>query len=73
MNKQSKKYGKRIGFYLGKPIYATIDETIDNQQERYTFVRVATTENYDDGYPLNQLSNDEIFFNPGLIYKKRCA
>lgn len=73
MSKQSKKYGKCIGSYLGKPIFETINETIDNQQAQYTFVRIAKTENYDDGFPLNLLRSDEILFSPGLIYKKKCA
>ncbi|VAW73449.1 hypothetical protein MNBD_GAMMA12-3369 [hydrothermal vent metagenome] len=73
MSKQTKKYGNRIGSYLGKPIYDTINETIDDQQQQYTFVRVAKTELYDDGFPLNLLQRDEILFSPGLIYKKKCA
>ena len=69
MSKSGKKYGKRIGFYLGKPIY----ETIDDQQEQYTFDRIAKSDDNDDGFPLNQLDSDEVLFVPGLIYKKRCA
>jgi len=65
----NKKYGKCIGSYLGKPIY----ETIDDQQEQYTFDRIAKTDPYNDGFPLNSLGRDEVLFNPGLIYKKRCA
>jgi hypothetical protein len=58
-----KQFGPRIGNYMGKPIY----ESFENQDGTYVFDRIA---NYaDDGYPLDQLLEDECLFEPGLIYK----
>lgn len=56
-------YGKPIGSHLGKPIY----ETIETEGNVYVFDRLAECDY--DGCPLDQLSKNEIMFNPGLIYR----
>ena len=57
-------YGPSIGTHLGKPIY----QTIESDGIKYGYDRKANCDN--DGCPLQQLANNEILFNPGLIYKK---
>ncbi len=54
-----------IGQYMGKPIF----ESIEVQNEAYTFDRIA--QYVDDGYPLDQLNQDELLVEPGLIYRHK--
>lgn len=56
-------YGPRIGTYLGKPIY----HSLEYNGHRYEYNRIASCN--DDGCPLQQLENDEVLFKPGLIYR----
>ncbi len=50
---------------MGKPIF----ETIEVQNEAYIFDRIA--QYLDDGYPLDQLSQNELLVEPGLIYRHK--
>lgn len=56
-------YGPRIGSHLGKPIY----KSIERDGHRYEYDRLAWCD--DEGCPLHQLGNNEVLFNPGLIYR----
>ena len=58
------QYGRAIGSHLGKPIY----ESIQEEETRYTFDRLAKCD--DEGCPLDQVKKNELLVNPGLIYKK---
>jgi hypothetical protein len=60
---KQKVYGAAIGSFLGKPIF----ETIEQDQNKYVFDRIAEMD--DDGIPLNQLRENEVLFVPGLIYR----
>ncbi len=64
MSKPVRNFGSRIGNHLGKPIY----ETIEDSNQRFIFVRIATGDQ--EGYPLDQLKSNEVLFRPGLIYRK---
>jgi len=64
VSKPVRTYENKVGSYLGKPIY----ESIQEKNHRFIFVRIATADA--DGYPLNQLGPEEILFTPGLIYRK---
>ena len=64
VNGKNTQFGPKIGNYMGKPIY----ESIHNQDGTYVFDRIASYE--DDGYPLDQLCENEALFEPGLIYKQ---
>jgi len=57
-------FGPSIGMHLGKPIY----KSIESDGVQYNFDRKAERDT--EGYPLQQLENNEMLFNPGLIYKK---
>lgn len=57
-------YGSSIGTHLGKPIY----ESIESDGVKYNYDRKAECDT--EGCPLQQLANNEVLFNPGLIYKK---
>ena len=57
-------YVPNIATHFGKPIY----QTIESNGIKYDYDRKAVCD--DDGCPLQQLSKNEILFNPGLIYKK---
>lgn len=57
-------YGPSIGTHLGKYIY----KTIESEGIKYDYDRKAECDS--DGCPLQQLSKNEVMFNPGLIYKK---
>lgn len=57
-------YGPSIGSHLGKPIY----QSIESDGVKYNYDRMAEPDT--EGYPLQQLDNNEMLFNPGLIYKK---
>ena len=57
-------YGPSIGSHLGKPIY----ETIESDGVKYDYDRKAECDT--EGCPLQQLTKNEVLFNPGLIYKK---
>lgn len=63
MNRQNTQFGPKIGTYMGKPIF----ESIRNQQGTFIFDRIARYA--DDGFPLDQLSKDEMLFGDGLIYR----
>lgn len=54
-----------IGQYMGKPIF----ESIEVQNEAYVFDRIA--QYVDDGYPLDQLKQNELLVEPGLIYRHK--
>lgn len=57
-------YGPSIGSHLGRPIY----KTIESEGIQYDYDRKAECDT--EGYPLQQLSKNEVLFNTGLIYKK---
>jgi hypothetical protein len=57
-------YGPSIGTHLGKPIY----KSIESDGVKYDYARKAERDT--EGYPLQQLANNEILFNSGLIYKE---
>jgi len=57
-------YGPQIGSHLGKAIY----ETIESEDTKLQYVRKASCEI--DGCSLEQLKQDEVMINPGLIYRK---
>lgn len=61
---QHKVYGPQIGTHLGKAIY----ETIENEDTKLQYVRKANCDI--DGCSLEQLAQDEVMLNPGLIYRK---
>ncbi len=65
MSRQITRAKHSIGQYMGKPIF----ETIEVQNEPYVFDRIA--EYIDDGFPLDQLSQNEVLVEPGLIYRQR--
>ena len=54
-----------IGNYLGKPIF----ESIEVQEDTYVFDRIARYEG--DEFPLDQLSENELLVEPGLIYRHK--
>lgn len=56
-------YGPRIGTYLGKPIYKSIEQN----GARYEYDRLAWCD--EEGCPLQQLGHNEVLFKPGLIYR----
>ena len=62
MNKP--RYGRAIGSHLGKPIY----ESFQEQDTKYVFDRLAKCDT--EGCPLDQVKENELLVNPGLIYKK---
>ena len=64
MNYRNARFGPRIGQYMGKPIY----KSIDAPDGHYEFDRIATY--VDDGYPLDQLAANEIMYPEGVIYRK---
>lgn len=57
-------YESRIGSHLGKPIY----KSIESDGIMYDYDRKAECDT--DGCPLQQLSKNEVMFNPGLIYTR---
>lgn len=57
-------YGPPIGSHLGKPIFSSVET---EEGSKYIFDRLAECDR--DGCPLDQLSKNELMFNPGLIYK----
>ena len=61
---QKSVYGPTVGSYLGKPIF----QSIESDGVKYKFERMADCDS--DGCPLQQLSANEVMFNPGLIYSK---
>lgn len=61
---QKPVYVPNIGTHIGKPIF----KTIESDGVQYDYDRKAECD--EDGCPLQQLANNEILFNPGLIYKK---
>lgn len=61
---QKPVYGPNIGSHLGKPIY----KSRESDGILYDYDRKAECDT--EGCPLQQLSKNEIMFNPGLIYKK---
>lgn len=56
-------HGPRIGTYLGKPIY----RSLEYNGNRYEYDRLASCN--DEGCPLQQLGHNEVLFKPGLIYR----
>ncbi len=64
MNYKNAQFGPKIGNYMGKPIY----ESIRSPEGYFVFDRIARYS--DDGYPLDQLSEDELLFADGLIYRQ---
>jgi hypothetical protein len=50
---------------MGKPIF----ESIQVQDEPYVFDRIARY--VDDEFPLDQLGNNEVLVEPGLIYRQK--
>ena len=58
------KFGPTVGSHLGKPIY----QTIINDGIKYIFDRIAECDH--DGFPLQQLSKNEVMLKSGLIYKE---
>lgn len=65
MNRRTNQYGTKIGNYMGKPIF----ETLQRPEGTYVFDRIAAYA--DDGYPLSQLSKNEVLIPEGLIYRHR--
>ena len=61
---QNPVYGPRIGTHHGKPIY----QSIESNGVTYDYDRKAECDT--EGCPLQQLANNELLLNPGLIYKK---
>lgn len=57
--------GNAIGSYLGKPIF----ESIEVQEDTYVFDRIASYG--DDEFPLDQLNENELLVEPGLIYRHK--
>lgn len=57
--------GHAIGNYLGKPIF----ESIEVQDDTYIFDRIAKYGG--DEFPLDQLSENELLVEPGLIYRHK--
>ncbi len=64
MDKQNTHYGPRIGSYLGKPIF----ETIQDPNGTFIFDRIAHC--VDNEFPLDQLASNERLFGAGLIYRQ---
>jgi len=58
-------HGQRIGNYMGKPIF----ESIELSEDIYVFDRIAQYE--DDEFPLDRLSENELLIEPGLIYRHK--
>ncbi len=58
------RFGKPIGWHLGKPIF----DTVVQADKKYIFDRLAECDR--DGCPLDQLNKGELLFTPGLIYKQ---
>jgi len=56
-------YGPKIGLHLGKPIY----KSIERNGYRYEYDRLAHCD--EEGCPLDQLNQNEVLINPGLIYR----
>lgn len=65
MSRQTPRNGHSIGQYMGKPIF----ESIQVQDEPYVFDRIARY--VDDEFPLDQLGNNEVLVEPGLIYRQK--
>jgi hypothetical protein len=65
VNRRNTQFGPKIGNYMGKPIF----ETINRPEGTYVFDRIAAYA--DDGYPLDQLSKNEMLIPEGLIYRHR--
>ena len=65
VNRRNTQFGPKIGNYMGKPIF----ETINRPEGTYVFDRIAAYA--DDGYPLDQLSKNEVLIPEGLIYRHR--
>ena len=61
---QKSVYGPTVGSHLGKPIF----QSIVSDGIKYNFDRKAVCDS--DGCPLQQLSSNELMFNPGLIYSR---
>lgn len=61
---QKSVYGPTVGSHLGKPIF----QSIVSDGIKYNFDRMAECDS--DGCPLQQLSSNELMFNPGLIYSR---
>lgn len=66
VNHRNCQFGPKIGNYMGKPIF----ETIQRADGTYVFDRIAAYA--DDGYPLDQLGKNEVLIPEGLIYR-HCA
>ncbi len=65
MQQRKSQFGPKIGNYMGKPIF----ETLSRPEGTYVFDRIAAYA--DDGYPLDQLSKNEMLIAEGLIYRQR--
>ncbi|HHZ88894.1 MAG TPA: hypothetical protein EYN73_04390 [Chromatiaceae bacterium] len=59
------KSGPKVGTYLGRPIF----KSINDDEHNYTFDRIAP---YAEGWTPHQLGKQELMLEPGLIYT-RCA
>jgi hypothetical protein len=59
-----RRFGRPIGSYAGKPIFESIQEV----DRTYVFDRIACYEG--DGFPLDQLKENELLVMPGLIYRQ---
>jgi len=57
------RYGRAIGSHLGKPIY----ESIQEEETRYTFDRLAQCD--EEGCPLDQVKKNELLVNPGALIR----
>jgi len=64
VNYRDSQFGPRIGNFMGKPIF----QSIDAPEGRFVFDRLARYA--DDGYPLDQLSSNEVMFPEGVIYHR---
>ncbi len=64
MTYRNARFGPRIGQYMGKPIF----KSIDTPEGHYEFDRIASYQ--DDGYPLDQLGGNEIMYPEGVVYRR---
>ena len=64
MDHKMRQLGPKVGDYMGKPIF----KTVENQNGTYVFDRIANCDA--EGCPLDQLSHNELLLEPGLIYKQ---
>lgn len=63
MTYKQAQFGARIGNYMGEPIF----DAIDAPEGHYVYDRIAHY--IDDGYPLDQLGQNEVMSPAGVVYR----